>query len=150
MKPTSKKVPLFNARVSKVILILIVASLVSNESSHLNLMPQRRYHSALSNEAARPTVERKHISSSSNTLTSSSSYLFKRGTSSRDHENPSMLERVHFFKCNVDAVNTLDPLSKRHVHGVSNIRKYFLKKGSFRRLVPNVLRMLLPENMKVF
>ena len=52
LKPTSKKVPLYNARVSKVNLILIVASLVSNESSHLNLMPQRRHQSALSNEAA--------------------------------------------------------------------------------------------------
>ena len=50
----------------------------------------------------------------------------------------------------MDAVNALDPLSKRHVHGVSNRRKYFLKKGSFRILVPNVLRKLLPENMNVF
>ena len=50
----------------------------------------------------------------------------------------------------MDEESNLDPHSKRHVHRVSNRRKYFLNIGSFMRSVPNVSRILLPEKINGF
>ena len=61
-----------------------------------------------------------------------------------------MFERVNLFEENVCSETTLDPQSKMNVHRVSKRRKSFSKKGSFGRFVPNVSRILLPENMNVF
>ena len=98
LKPPSKKSPLSNASVSKVTSVLITTSLVSNESSHSNLRTQRMNYRAPSNEASHLTAKRNPISSSSNILMSSSSSVFKRVTSSRGYDHPSIFERIHLFE----------------------------------------------------